>query len=438
MLSIPIDQRLPQVPRLSGALPGPRAQSLIDRDQAVTSPSYTRGYPLVVARGEGCMLEDVDGNVFLDLTAGIAVANTGHAHPQVVQAIQAQASQLLHMSGTDFYYAPMVELAEHLAACAPFPAPGRGPRARVFFTNSGAESNEGAFKLARYYTERSLIVAFLGAFHGRTYGAMSLTGSKAVQRQQFGPLVPGVTHIPYGSHASLDYLEQQLFPTILPPNEVAAIVVEPIQGEGGYIVPEDGFLERIRQICDRHGILMIVDEVQSGMGRTGQLFAVQHWGVMPDIITLAKGIASGLPLGAILARPHLMSWPPGSHATTFGGNPVACAAANTTLKLLETGLIENACRMGEVFRCGLDQLASRFRCLSPPRGKGLMVAVDLLDPGYNLDSKLRDQIVDQAFYRGLLLLGCGQAAIRFCPPLVINHDQIGVALKILADLLAEV
>ena len=285
MLSIPIDIGLPRSPHIVTSLPGPRAKAIVERERAVTSPSYTRDYPLVVARGEGCMVEDVDGNVFLDMTAGIAVTATGHAHPEVVQAIQEQAAMLLHMSGTDFYYEPMVELAEKLAVRAPFPN-----GARVFFSNSGTESNEGAIKLARYYTGRSLIVAFLGAFHGRTYGAMSLTASKTVQRANFGPLLPGVTHIPYGTHASLDYLEKQLFPTMLPPKEVAAIVVEAIQGEGGYIVPEDGFLQRLREICDRYGILMIVDEVQSGMGRTGRLFAIEHWGVMPDIITTAKGI----------------------------------------------------------------------------------------------------------------------------------------------------
>ncbi|BAY48609.1 aminotransferase class-III [Scytonema sp. HK-05] len=301
MLSIPIDIALPRSPHIVTSLPGPRAKAIVERDRAVTSPSYTRDYPLVVARGEGCMVEDVDGNVFLDMTAGIAVTATGHAHPEVVQAIQEQAAMLLHMSGTDFYYEPMVELAEKLAIRAPFPplpsppleGEGSGKTsfpARVFFSNSGTESNEGAIKLARYYTGRSLIVAFLGAFHGRTYGAMSLTASKTVQRANFGPLLPGVTHIPYGTHASLDYLEKQLFPTMLPPKEVAAIVVEAIQGEGGYIVPEDGFLQRIREICDRFGILMIVDEVQSGMGRTGRLFAIEHWGVMPDIITTAKGI----------------------------------------------------------------------------------------------------------------------------------------------------
>jgi 4-aminobutyrate aminotransferase len=439
MLSIPVSLNLPRVPRLVTFLPGPRALAIVERDRAVTSPSYTRDYPLVVARGEGCMVEDVDGNVFLDMTAGIAVTATGHAHPEVVRAIQEQSARLLHMSGTDFYYEPMVELAEQLAVRAPFPNPQSDKTAfpaRVFFTNSGAESNEGAIKLARYYTKRSLIVAFLGAFHGRTYGAMSLTGSKAVQRANFGALVPGVTHIPYGTHASLDYLEKQLFATILPPQEVAAIFVEPIQGEGGYIVPEDGFLQRIREICDRYGILMVVDEVQSGMGRTGRLFAIEHWGVMPDIITTAKGIASGLPLGAILARPELMTWPPGSHATTFGGNPVACAAGIATLRLLESNLMANASQMGELLQAGLTQMHGRFSRMSLPRGKGLMVAVDLLNEEGNLDHKLRDRIIQEAFLRGLLLLGCGKAAIRFCPPLVIDSDQIQIALQIISEVLS--
>ncbi|MBX9255240.1 acetyl ornithine aminotransferase family protein [Desmonostoc muscorum CCALA 125] len=437
MLSIPVNLNLPRTPRLITSLPGTRAQAIIQRDRAVTSPSYTRDYPLVISRGEGCMVEDVDGNVFLDMTAGIAVTATGHAHPEVVKAIQEQSARLLHMSGTDFYYEPMVELAEKLAVRAPFPQPQNNAAfpAKVFFTNSGAESNEGAIKLARYYTKRSLIIAFLGAFHGRTYGAMSLTGSKVVQRANFGPLVPGVTHIPYGTHASLDYLEKQLFTTVLPPQEVAAIVVEAIQGEGGYIVPEDGFLKRIREICDRHGILMVVDEVQAGMGRTGRLFAIEHWGVMPDIITTAKGIASGLPLGAILARPELMTWPPGSHATTFGGNPVACAAGIATLKLLESGLMTNATEMGELLQTGLTELHNKFPRVSPPRGKGLMVAVDLLDEAGNLDNKLRDRIIQESFLRGLLLLGCGKAAIRFCPPLVIDSDQIQIALQILSDML---
>ncbi|WP_227498611.1 acetyl ornithine aminotransferase family protein [Synechococcus sp. PCC 7336] len=428
---------LPRFPKLVAPLPGPRARASIDRDLAVSSPSYTRAYPLVVARGQGCSIEDVDGNVFLDFTAGIAVTATGHAHPQVVEAIQQQATQFLHMSGTDFYYAPMLELAEALAARAPFPEPDSGTRARVFFTNSGTESVEGAVKLARYSTGRSRIVACLGGFHGRTYGSMSLTASKAVQCRGFGPLLPGVTHIPYGSHASLDDLERELFPSMLPPDEIAAIVVEPIQGEGGYIVPEDGFLQRVRGICDRHRILMVVDEVQSGMGRTGKLFAIEHWGVQPDIVTLAKGIASGLPLGAILSRPELMTWPPGSHANTFGGNPVACAAAKVTLGLLETELIENARQMGEALQVGLTQLAARFDNVSLPRGKGLMVAIDLFDRDRNPDPNLRDRIVDRAFHRGLLLLGCGKAAIRFCPPLVVEREQIQVALQILAEVLKD-
>jgi 4-aminobutyrate aminotransferase len=433
MLSIPVVETLPRFPRLLTSLPGPRATMLVERDRAVTSPSYTRDYPLVVARGQGCMLEDVDGNVFLDMTAGIAVTSTGHCHPEVVQAIQDQSANLLHMSGTDFYYESMIELAEKLAIRCPFPN-----KARVFFSNSGAESNEGAIKLARYHTKRNLIIAFLGAFHGRTYGAMSLTGSKTVQRANFGALLPGVTHIPYGTHASLDYLEKQLFTTIVPPNEVAAIIVEAIQGEGGYIVPEDGFLQRIREICDKHGILMIVDEVQSGMGRTGKLFAIAHWDVMPDIITTAKGIASGLPLGAILARSEIMTWQPGSHATTFGGNPVACAAGIATLRLLEAGLMENATQMGELLQAGLFKLHQRFRTISSPRGKGLMVAVDVLDDEGSLDKEKRMRIVQLAFHRGLLLLGCGQAAIRFCPPLVIDSEQIQIALNIIADILTEI
>jgi 4-aminobutyrate aminotransferase len=340
------------------------------------------------------------------------------------------------MSGTDFYYEPMVDLAERLAQLAPFPLNDQGMRAKVFFSNSGAESLDGALKLARYATGRSRAISFLGAFHGRTYGAMSLTGSKVVQCQGFSPLVPGIEHIAY-SHGGLDYLETSLFSTVVPPSEVAAIVVESIQGEGGYIVPEDGFLERIRQICDRHGILMVVDEVQSGMGRTGKLFAIEHWHVQPDIVTIAKGIASGLPLGAFLARPEIMTWPPGSHATTFGGNPVACAAANVTLDLLQEELMDNALLRGAELQEGLRRLGNQFPGLSLPRGKGLMVGIDILDSEGQLSPKRRDAIVEQSFYHGLLLLGCGKAAIRFCPPLVIDADQIQVALKILATVLAE-
>jgi 4-aminobutyrate aminotransferase len=425
---------LPRSPKLKTDLPGPRACSLISRDRAVASPSYTRDYPLVAARGEGCMVEDVDGNVFLDLMAGIAVTNTGHCHPRVIAAIQSQSSQLLHIAGTDFYYEPMIELSERLSQRAPFPLNEQGIRAKVFLTNSGAESLEGALKLARYFTGRSQVISFLGAFHGRTYGAMSLTGSKVVQRRGFGPLVPGITHILY-SHSGLDYLETSLFPSILSPTEVAAIVVEPIQGEGGYIVPEEGFLERIRQICDRYGILMVVDEVQSGMGRTGKLFAIEHWHLQPDIVTLAKGIASGLPLGALLARPEIMTWPYGAHGNTFGGNPVACAAANVTLDLLEEELMLNTLVRGTELQEGLLQLRDLSLGLSPPRGKGLMVGIDILNGDGQLSPNRRDRIVEQSFHHGLLLLGCGKAAIRFCPPLVIDADQIQTALTILRTVL---
>ncbi len=434
MFTITKSQNL-EVPKLITPLPGPKAQAIIERDNAVTSPSYTREYPLVVERGSGCLIEDVDGNIFLDLTAGIAVAATGHAHPQVVQAIQEQSAKLLHMCGADFYYEPLAQLAETLAAKAPFPQPDHGAKARVLFTNSGAESLEGALKLARYYTQRWRVIAFVGGFHGRTYGAMSLTGSKSVQCQGFGPLVPGVTHIPYGTHESLDYLEKQLFTSMLPPSDVAAVVVEAIQGEGGYIVPVDGFLQRLRAICDRHKILLILDEVQSGMGRTGKLFAIEHWHVMPDIIALAKGIASGLPLGAILSRPEIMTWSPGSHANTFGGNPVACAAANVTLDLLENGLIENARKRGLELLEGLTRLASGYPFVSQPRGKGLMIAIDILDNQGQPDPVMRNRILNDAFYQGLILLGCGKAAIRFCPPLVITTEQIIVALNILNEVL---
>ena len=424
-----------EAPKLITPLPGPKAKAIIDRDRAVTSPSYTREYPLVVERGSGCLIEDVDGNIFLDLTAGIAVAATGHAHPQVVQAIQEQSAKLLHMCGADFYYEPLAQLAETLTAKAPFPQPAQGAKARVLFTNSGAESLEGALKLARYHTQRWRVIAFVGGFHGRTYGAMSLTGSKSVQCQGFGPLVPGVTHIPYGTHESLDYLEKHLFTSMLPPSDVAAVVVEAIQGEGGYILPEDGFLQRLRSICDRHKILMILDEVQSGMGRTGKLFAIEHWNVMPDIIGLAKGIASGLPLGAILSRPEIMTWPPGSHANTFGGNPVACAAANVTLELLEQGLIENARERGLELLEGLTRLASGYPFVCSPRGKGLMIAVDIQDNQGQPDSATRNRILNDTFYQGLILLGCGKSAIRFCPALVITTEQITVALNILNEVL---
>src|SRR4051812_9939730 len=334
------------VPRIKGELPGPRAKALLERDARFVSPSYTRVYPLVVERGSGAVIQDVDGNLFLDFTAGIAVTATGHCHPHGVAAITDQAQRLLHMSGTDFYYAPQIDLSQRLAEAGGWPG-----RRRVFFTNSGAEALEAALKLARWHTGRPRAIAFFGAFHGRTYGAMSLSGSKVVHRRGFAPLVPDIHHVEYPrgcSECSLDgcacvaRIEQTVRRRIASPDEIAAVFVEPIQGESGYHVPPAGFLPALREMCDRHGILLVVDEVQSGMGRTGKFFAVEHWGVQPDIICLAKGIASGMPLGAIIAREEVMDWPPGSHASTFGGNPVSCRAALATMDLLEAGYMANA------------------------------------------------------------------------------------------------
>src|SRR5213080_1352781 len=336
------------VPQIKTPLPGPRAQALLERDQRSVSPSYTRIYPLVAARGSGAVIEDVDSNLFLDFTAGIAVASTGHCHPQVVAAIQDQAAKLIHMSGTDFYYQPQIDLSQRLAELAP----GASPK-RVFFTNSDAEALEAALKLARWHTGRTRAIAFLGAFHGRTYGAMSLSGSKVVHRRGFSPLVPDIHHVPYprGSEArttpaagrrAVETIADNILKRVVSPEEVAAIFVEPVQGESGYHVPPPDFLPALRELCDRHGILLVADEVQSGMGRTGKLFAVEHWDVEPDIVCLAKGIASGMPLGAIVAREEVMDWPSGSHASTFGGNPVSCRAALATLELLENGYTANA------------------------------------------------------------------------------------------------
>src|SRR5262249_46762743 len=402
-------------------LPGPRAQELLARDHEYMSPSYTRIYPLVCARGSGAVIEDVDGNLFLDFTAGIAVTSTGHCHPKVVAAIQDQASKLIHMSGTDFYYQPQIDLSQRLAGLAP----GASPK-RVFFTNSGAEALEAALKLARWHTGRSRAIAFLGAFHGRTYGAMSLSGSKLVHRRGFSPLVPDIHHVPYPrgpeTRQAPDFgrrcvaqIEETIFTRVAPPDEVAAIFVEPIQGEGGYHVPPPDFLPALRDLCDRYGMLLVVDEVQTGMGRTGKLFAVQHWGVEPDIVCLAKGIASGMPLGAMIAKDEVMDWPSGSHASTFGGNPVSCRAALATLELLEKGYTANAAERGEQLRRGIGKLQRSFLQLGDVRGLGLMVAVDVVRPPdrQTPDPGARDEIVQTAFRQGLLLLGCGESALRF-------------------------
>ena len=413
-----------QAPRLLTRLPGPRCAAWVARDNQVMSPSYTRDYPLVVARGSGCTIEDVDGNVFLDFTAGIAVTSTGHSHPAVVAAIVDQASRFIHMSGTDFYYEPEIKLAERLAKLAPGSAPKR-----VFFTNSGTETIEAALKLVRYHSRRQRIISFLGAFHGRTYGAMSLGGSKAVHFRGFGPLLSGVHRLHYD--CPREELEE-LFRTIAPPDEVAAIFVESIQGEGGYRVPGPEFLPMLRAVCDEHGILLVCDEVQSGMGRTGRMLAVEHFGVVPDMVCLAKGIASGMPLGALVTRADLMDWPPGSHASTFGGNPVSCSAALATLDLLEQEYLANAAARGVDLSAALARLAADNPHLVRARGLGLMQAIDIVDVQGRPDPEHRHRLILAAYERGLLLLGCGKSGIRFCPALCVTQRQLVTALEILA------
>ncbi len=412
-------------PRILGELPGPRAAAWLMRDAQVMSPSYTRAYPLVVRRGRGAMIEDLDGNRFLDFTAGIAVTAAGHCHPQVVEAIRKQSARLIHMSGTDFYYTPQVRLAERLARLAP----GDDPK-RVFFTNSGAEAIEAALKLARRHTGRLRALAFLGAFHGRTYGAMSLSGSKPLQRRGFAPMVPEIHHARYGDLESV----RALLRTVCPPDELAAIFVEPIQGEGGYIVPDDDFLPGLRKICDEVGALLVLDEVQTGIGRTGRMFASEHWNVAGDIVCLAKGIANGLPLGAIVAREKVMDWPSGSHASTFGGNPVACAAALATLRLVKTKYRANAERRGNELMQGLNVLAARHPCIKEVRGLGLMIGAEIHEQGSPAPA-LRDRVIDLAFRRGLLLLPCGPSTVRFCPPLCLNARQVQTGLELFAEAL---
>lgn len=437
------------LPMLRTALPGPKAQAVVERDQKVLSPSYTRSYPLVIARGEGAIVEDVDGNRFLDMNAGIAVVATGHSHPKVVDAVKAQAEKFLHMSGTDFYYENMVELAEKLAALAPGP-----DTKRVYFGNSGAEAIEAALKMARYSTGRDKFVAFLGGFHGRTMGALSLTGSKAVQKKGFAPLLGGVTHIPYAYCYRCAYgkqpetcavecvqvLEKQLFPTILPAREVAAVFVEPVQGEGGYVVPPKKFFDELRAVCDRHGILLVADEVQCGMGRTGKLFASSHFGLEPDVVALAKGIASGLPLSATVAKARYMEWGPGAHASTFGGNPVSVAASLATLELLQQELVEHAAEVGAHMLARMDGWVRRFPVIGDVRGLGLMLAFEVVKDQQSKERapELRNRIEQMAFQRGVLVLGAGQNSIRLSPPLVLSQDQADYAMDVLEECIQSV
>jgi len=438
-----------KLPQINTPLPGPRAKKLIKKDKSFVSPSYTRVYPLVAEKAKGLWIHDVDGNLFLDFTSGIAVNATGHCHPHVVKAVTDQAKHLLHMSGTDFYYTPQIMLAEKLAGLAP------GRRAKkVYFGNSGAEAVEAAFKLARWHTKRELNIAFFGAFHGRTMGALSLTASKTIQKKHYNPLVPGITHIPYGYCYRCAYnltypqcglhcvhwVEDTLFRTTMPAEEVAAIFVEPIQGEGGYVVPPPEFHRELYKIAKKYGILYVADEVQSGMGRTGKMFAMEHFGVVADIMALAKGIASGLPLGAMVASAKIMNWEAGSHASTFGGNPLSCRAAMATIELLEKSLMKNAARQGERLLKGLGALQKNFECMGDVRGKGLMAAVELVKDRETKEpaTEWRNQIIKKTFEKGLLLLGCGENSIRFCPSLTVTAKEIDVCLSILEEAFKEI
>jgi 4-aminobutyrate aminotransferase len=431
-----------KLPRLVTPLPGPKAKRIVDLDHEFLSPSYTRDYPLVAKAGRGALVEDVDGNTFLDFAAGIAVVATGHCHPEVVAAIQKQAAELIHMSGTDFYYPGLVELAQRLAAIAP------GSEAkRIYFGNSGTEAVEAALKLARYHTRRDKIIAFYGCFHGRTMGALSLTASKTAQRKGFGALLSGVIHVPFpntyrGSHGippenavagCLEYIEGEVFKRLADPEEVAAIFIEPIQGEGGYTPAPAEFLQGLQRLCRKHGILFVADEVQSGMGRTGRWWAVEHAGIEPDIICVAKGVASGMPLGAIVARASVMNWKPGAHASTFGGNPVCIAAALATMNLLERQYIENARRMGEFIFRQTAGWRERYRTVGDVRGKGLMIGIEFVRDQKTKEKapEVRNRVVQLAFEKGLLVLGAGENSLRLAPPLIVDEEQADYALRTL-------
>ncbi|MDH3443735.1 MAG: acetyl ornithine aminotransferase family protein [Deltaproteobacteria bacterium] len=435
-------------PRIKTQLPGPKAKAVIDKDQRYSSPAYGRVYPLIVKQGRGMVIEDVDGNLFLDFMAGIAVASTGHAHPKVVQAIEEQARKFLHICGSDFYYEPMADLAEKLAQLAP----GRGGK-KVFLTNSGTEAVEAAIKLARYHTRRQHIIAFHGSFHGRSLGALSLTASRSSHRARFGPLLPAVHHMPYAFCNRCPYhltygscgiacvgdLEKIVFRHEVAPEEVAAIFVEPVQGEGGYIVPPREYLPMLQELCRRHGILLVVDEIQSGFGRTGKMFASEHWGVEPDILCAAKGIASGMPIGAMIPREEISTWANTTHGSTFGGNPVACAAALATIAVIEGGLVANAAHVGTYLKDKLSELAASHAVVSDVRGLGLMIGVEFAKPEGDRapDGKLRDRVMRKSFEKGLLLLGCGESTLRFCPPLIIKKDEVDTAVKIFDAAISE-
>lgn len=438
-------------PDIKTELPGPKARKIIAADARYVNPAYPRpDFKLVAERAQGVWVEDVDGNVFLDCNAGVAVCSTGHCHPEVVKAIQDQAAQLIHICGTDYYYRLMPDLAEALDAITPVPSP-----TRTHFANSGTEAVETALKLAMHATGREKFIAFFGSFHGRTLGSLSLTSSKAAQRSGFKRQALDVVHVPYpndyrnpfsaedcgtggSAQGALNWIENRLFKTTTPPEEVAAIVVEPIQGEGGYVPAPKGFLKGLRRICDEHGILLVFDEVQSGMGRTGKMFACEHDEVQPDVICIAKGIASGLPLGACVARADLMDWPKGAHASTFGGNPVAIAAAMKTIELLERELVANAAEVGDYLKRGLKKLMAKHECIGDVRGRGFMLGVEFVKDKTSRtpDPELRDRVEMAVFERGLILLGCGANTIRWSPPLILTKENVDVALEIFDDAIA--
>ena len=441
-------------PEVKTSLPGPKAQDIIARDKAVMSTSFARDYPFVMARGEGVWLYDVDGNRFMDLSAGIAVSALGHSHPEIINAIKKQADEYLHICSPIFYTPIQTEYAEKLTSKVQLN--GSGP-ARVFFSNSGAEAWDAAIKLARHSTRRQNIICFYGAFHGRTLGGISATATKVVYRKGFGPLVPGIHHafypksykcpqdaeIPYTVKGCLDYIKEFLFKRTVAPEDVAAIALEPVQGEGGYVVPPREFIEGIRQICDEHGILLIADEVQSGFGRTGKLFAMEHFNVKPDIICAAKGIASGMPLSAIIAKESVMNWPKGAHGTTFGGNPVSLAAARVTLDLLENGAMDNAAKVGAKMLERMKTFMEKYDCIGDVRGLGLMIGMEMVkdkdrQSGPVPNGEARDMLIQECFRRGLVMLGCGNNTIRFCPPLILTEDQAMAALDIIEDVIKSI
>lgn len=435
-------------PQIKTELPGPNAQKFLKRDEKYISSSYTRGYPLVAKFGRGMIVEDVDGNTFYDFAAGIAVCATGHSHPKVTEAIKNQADKLIHMSGTDFYYEEQVDLAQKLTEITP----GDYDK-RVFFCNSGAESVECGLKLARWYTNRVKMIAFLGAFHGRTMGALSLTASKAQQKERFAPFVPEVVHVPYPycyrcpfgqvygecNFECISHIEYYL-EKLAPPSDVAAIFAEPIQGEGGYIVPPPEYFGKLKKLCGEHGILLVDDEVQAGFGRTGKMFAIEHWGVEPDIVCMAKGIASGMPLGACVASSKIMSWPPGAHASTFGGNPVSCAASLATIELLQGGLVENAAKVGAYILKRLKEMEERYPVIGDVRGKGLMVACELVKDRKTKEpaKKEVEEVIWDAWRKGVLLLPCGKNAIRFVPPLIVKEEEAAFVLDVFEEVVKKV